>query len=237
MSEPIQPAGKRLFVGFRVAVPAANSLASAVETLSRRTREAGLAAKWVPTANYHVTLKFLGFTRPEAVIAVRDAVETAVVGTPPMKVKIARIGGFASLEKATVIWAGVEDLTGGLADLAARIDRGAVALGYPAEPRSFHPHVTLARLRESRPVKEAVLPLAEQMFGDTRVEGVAIFESETKSAGSAYKELHRIAFKVAGNSGSGVPERQTGAVDLGASKALGEPDTDDGWPRGHVPNG
>ncbi len=237
MSEVTPPDGKRLFVGFRVSVPAANSLASAVETLSRRTREAGLQAKWVPTANYHVTLKFLGFTRPDAVIAVRDAVERAVAGTPPLKVKIARIGGFASLEKATVIWAGVEDLSGGLADLAARVDQATIALGYAPEARSFHPHVTLARLRESRPVKEAVLPLAEQMFGDTRVEGVAIFESETKSAGSVYKELHRIAFKLPENRASGVPERQTGAVDLGASTARSEPDTDDGWPRGHVPNG
>jgi hypothetical protein len=82
--------------------------------------------------------------------------------------------------------------------------------------------VTLARLAETRAVKDLVLPLSEQMFSDSRVDGVTLFESETKSSGSVYRELHRIDFKLTENA----PKRQTGALELGD-------ETDDGWPRGH----
>ena len=210
---------KRLFIGIRVSVQTANALTQAAETLQRRCKDARIDPKWVAPVNYHVTLKFLGSTREDAVGAVRDALAAAVVGVEPFKFRTARLGAFPSLEKASVVWAGVE---GPLDDLARRIDAAMAGIGYPAEKRAFHAHVTLARLRETRPLKDVVLPLSEQMFSDTRVDGVTLFESETKSSGSVYRDLHRIVFKTPEKTS----ERQTGAVDLGD-------ETDDGWPRGH----
>ena len=102
----------------------------------------------------------------------------------------------------------------------------ALDVGYAAEGRTFHGHVTLGRLRETRPVKDVVLPLSEQMFSDTRVDGVTLFESETKSSGSVYRDLHRISFEPAQNTPETKVGSQTGAVELGD-------ETDDGWPRGH----
>ena len=64
MSE--KPPGKRLFVGVRVSVQTANALASAAETLQRRAKDARIDLKWVAPVNYHVTLKFLGWTREDA---------------------------------------------------------------------------------------------------------------------------------------------------------------------------
>ena len=62
------------------------------------------------------------------------------------------------------------------------------------------------------------------MFSASNTDRVILFESETKSSGSVYKEISKIALK----SGSGAPldaeKRQTGALDLGD-------ETDDGWPR------
>jgi 2'-5' RNA ligase len=75
-----KPKGKRLFVGVRVSVQTANALAQACETLQRRAKDAKLDFKWVAPANYHVTLKFLGFTREETIGAIRDALENAVGG-------------------------------------------------------------------------------------------------------------------------------------------------------------
>ncbi len=220
--------GRRLFVGVRVSLATANQLSRAVETLSRRARDGGLDLKWVPPASYHLTLKFLGWTRSAAVGAVRDALDRAVVGSTRFTFKTARLGAFPSLDKASVLWAGVDEPTGALAALAAAVDTAMTGVGYAAETRPFHPHVTLARLRETRAVKELVLPIAEQMFGDTRIEAVTLYESETKPTGSVYKEISRIDFK----SPVSDAERQTRALDLGAQPGPCEPeDTDDGWPR------
>jgi 2'-5' RNA ligase len=230
VSEP----GKRLFVGLRVSVGTANALAGAAETLARRARDAGADIRWVAPVNYHLTLKFLGWTREDAIGEIVDALESSAAQVPRFTIKCARIGGFPSIDKASVLWAGVEEQSGALAQLAKQIEDGTARLGFAPEKRSFHPHVTLGRLRETRPLKEVVLPLSEQMFGDTRIDSLTLFESETKSSGSVYKELQRVTFKTASERSVSGSERQTPEVNLDPSKrSSAEPDTDDGWPRGH----
>jgi len=219
--------GKRLFVGVRVSVGTANALAGCAETLARRARDAGVDLKWVAPTNYHVTLKFLGWTGLEAIGAVEDAVTRAIAPFDRLAFRTSRLGGFASLDKATVLWAGVED-GGQLQPVADAIDRATAALGFAAESRAFHPHVTLARLRAPTPIREVVLPLAEQMFGETRIDGVTLFESETKSTGPVYRDLARISFKQASEVARNAETRQRDALERGAPD-----DTDDGWPRGH----
>jgi 2'-5' RNA ligase len=223
-----KPRSKRLFIGVRVGVQTANALAAAAETLQRRARDAGVDIKWVAPVNYHATLKFLGFTREDAIGAVRDALDTALAGAQPVKFRTARLGAFPSLEKASVLWAGVEGSA--LDDIAARVEKAMTGIGFAAETRAFHAHVTLGRLRETRPLRDVVLPLSEQMFSDTRIDGVTLFESETKSSGSVYRDVCRISFKQAKNRPADGEKRQTGAVELGDET---QTDTDDGWPRGH----
>lgn len=230
MSEGDKPrsAGRRLFVGIRVSVQTANALAAAAETLNRRARDAGVDVKWVAPANYHATLKFLGFTREDTIGAVRDALEAALASVSPLKFRTARLGAFPSLDKASVLWAGIDGNV--LDDIAARVEQAMVGIGFAAETRPFHAHVTLGRLRETRPLRDVVLPLSEQMFSDTRADGVTLFESETKPSGSVYRDVYRIAFKTASDRSFDAQKRQTGAVELGDET---QTDTDDGWPRGH----
>jgi 2'-5' RNA ligase len=213
----------QVFVGARIAPGAANALAGAAETLARRARDAGVDPKWVAPPNYHVTVKYLGWTRADTVVAIGDALARAVAGTPRFELRVARLGAFASVDKATVVWAGIED-GAPITALAGKVDAAMTALGFPAETRPFVPHVTIARLRAPTAIKEVILPLSEQMFGGGAVEQVILYESQTKPSGSIYKEIRRIRFKQP-------PEhekRQIDAVDLGATE-----DTDDGWPRGH----
>lgn len=219
--------GKRLFLGIRVSVQTANALAGAAETLARRGKEAGLDVRWVPPVNYHLTLKYLGWTRHETVEALRDVVAEAIAGTPRFTFRTARLDAFPGLDKGSILWAGVESPA--VVELHEKLEKVTVAFGYPPEPRPYRPHVTLARLRETRPLKEVVLPLSEQMFSDTKVDAVTLFESQAKSSGSVYVEVAKIPFKTVQIPQISGSERQTGAVLLGAP--ADEPDTDDGWPR------
>ena len=155
--------------------------------------------------------------------ALEDRITAALVGLQPFKFRTTRIGGFPSLESTDVVWAGIED-RGETTELARRIETASTSLGVPAERRSFKAHVTLGRARETRPLKDVVLPMSEQMFSDTRVDGVTLFESETKSDVSIYREISKIAFKAADLASSQPEKRQTEAVDMAD-------ETDDGWPR------
>jgi len=232
--------GKRLFVGVRVSVAVANALAGCAETLARRARDAGGDAgrvdlRWVAPTNYHVTLAFLGWTGLEAIGRVCDALVAAAAGETRMAFRTARLGGFPSLDHASVLWAGIED-GGGLTGLARSIGDAMAGLGFAREERAFHPHVTIARLRNPRAIREIVLPMAEQMFGETRIDAVTLFESETKPSGSVYREVQKIAFKSASGGALEASKRQTDALERGTPGR--EPDdtlTDDGWPRGQGP--
>jgi 2'-5' RNA ligase len=229
-------AGKRLFVGARISVATTNTLAGCVETLARRAKDAGVELRWVAPINYHVTLSFLGWTGVDAISSVCDAVAAATTGLDRLTFRTSRLGAFASLDRATVVWAGVED-GGSLTRLARAIAEATVALGFPPDGRPFHPHVTIARLREARAVRDVVLPMAEQMFGDTRLDAVTLFESETKSSGSVYRELEKISFQKVRTADPESGKRQTVALEPGTpDREPDEPDeTDDGWPRGQGP--
>jgi len=216
--------GKRLFFGVRVSLATANALAQCAEQLARRANDAKLDVRWAPPTSYHVTLKFLGWTRSDAITAVIDAARAAVAGTQPFRFRTSRLGAFPSLEKASVVWAGIEPSP--LGELADKLDRAMAGIGFAAEKRPFAAHVTLGRLRETRPVRDVVLPMSEQMFSETRVDHVTLYESETKPTGSVHKEVCRVAFNQPQNAAIGAENRQTGALE-GA-----DTETDDGWPRG-----
>lgn len=222
---------KRLFVGVRVSVATANTLAGCAETLARRARDAGIDLRWVAPANYHVTLAFLGWTRPDAIGAVCDAVGDAVAGESRITFRTSRLGGFPSLDKASVLWAGLDDQgTAALTRLADAVMTRTEALGFARDARAYHPHVTIARLRDARAVREVVLPMAEQMFGDTKIEGVTLFESETKSSGSVYHEVAKLPFQLVRLQAISAEKRQTAALERDDTTQ-----TDDGWPRGQGP--
>jgi 2'-5' RNA ligase len=240
--------GKRLFVGAQISVATANTLAGCAETLARRARDAGVELRWVAPANYPGTLAFLGWTGIDAIGAVCDALNAAIAGESRFSFRTTRLGAFPSLDRANVLWAGIED-PGPLGRLAGAIGEAMAGLGFRRlsdDGRPYHPHVTIARLPVSRAIREVVLPMAEQMFGDTRIEAVTLFESETKSSGSVYREVAKIAFKRARNTALDGEKRQTSTLERATPQRAGEreperssPDetqTDDGWPRGHHPD-
>jgi hypothetical protein len=101
--------GKRLFVGARISVATANALAGCAETLARRAKTAGVDLRWVAPANYHVTLAFLGWTGIDAINSVCDALVAATTGLERIAFRTSRLGAFPSLDRASVLWAGIAE--------------------------------------------------------------------------------------------------------------------------------
>lgn len=176
--------GARLFIGAAISAECAEKLRETSEALAARAGDAGLKMRWVAPANYHVTVKFLGWTRPEAVYAIRDAVAEAIAGVGRFEFEVKGLGAFPDAGKARVLWAGLDDQTQ-LASLAAAVERAVVPLGFAAEKRDFHAHVTLARLKKVADVSDLVGE-SEQSYSTTRCKTLNLYESVTKSTGSEY---------------------------------------------------
>jgi 2'-5' RNA ligase len=131
----------RLFVAVDVAAEAERALEAAVAPLRASLPQ----ARWVPRENRHVTVKFLGWTDPGAVEAVRDAIAGVAAAHAPVRTALTGLGSFPSASRTRVLWVGLDDRSGRLARLAEALD-GALGDGFRAEERPFTAHLTVARI-------------------------------------------------------------------------------------------
>ena len=221
----VTPPKKRLFLAVNLSVAVTRKVAEAVDRMRGAARAApGLEVAWVPPANLHVTLKFLGWTNAEAVLAVRDQLRAGLAGRKGFEIGARGVGAFPSEQAARVLWVGVTDPTGGLARLAADVEAWMEGIGFPREARPFSAHLTVGRVKQGGAAAEAVLaPLAQTDFGSALVRAVVLYESVTKSTGSEYAAVERVALDVAPYRA----ERQTREVEEESTEPE-EPDTHGG---------
>ncbi len=105
--------------------------------------------KWIIPSQAHLTLHFLGTTPADQIPRIDEAMKEIVPSTAPIGVTLNGIGGFPNLRKPNVIWLGVRDETGQLLLLYQKIQNAIRQLGFEAEARPFHPHVTLGRVKRA----------------------------------------------------------------------------------------
>jgi RNA 2',3'-cyclic 3'-phosphodiesterase len=109
-------------------------------------------ARWVDPENYHVTLRFIGDIDEGTATDVY-----AILGEGrrrgPVTVTFDALASFGG-ERPRVVFARAVP-TSELAGLQAEQERLVRRVGLPPEKRKFHPHVTLARLRDSSPIDVA----------------------------------------------------------------------------------
>ncbi len=103
--------------------------------------------RWSPLENLHITTKFIG-DWPEARLDEMKQTLAKVTGVP-LEIGIRGLGWFPNADRPRVLWAGVE---GGdpLRKLAREIEGAVVKLGVPVDKRDYSPHLTLARISDSR---------------------------------------------------------------------------------------
>ncbi len=116
-------------------------------------RQRGLAgARWRPADALHVTLRFFGELRETTAAELDDLL--AAIDAPGFDLHLQGVGRFGEGDHMRAVWAGVSE-TPGLRHLAAKCETAAKRAGLKPEARTYRPHVTLAYLKRSDPVKTA----------------------------------------------------------------------------------
>ncbi|MEQ9641937.1 MAG: RNA 2',3'-cyclic phosphodiesterase [Alphaproteobacteria bacterium] len=103
-------------------------------------------ATWSPAENLHLTLRFIGEVSTNEARDIDDVL--AAIGGHAINVEIAGVGQFGDKKQARVLWAGIRP-NPTLVALRDRIERALIGIGLAPESRKFHPHITLARLRNA----------------------------------------------------------------------------------------
>jgi 2'-5' RNA ligase len=162
----------------------------------RRLREAlqGRAAgvRWLRPEGIHLTLKFLGEVAPDRIEEIVRKTEEAIQGVGPFTVGIRGGGGFPSAQNPRVVWIGVDDPSGMLKELQARVEGRMEELGFTREGRDYTPHLTVGRLRSGKErgtVAQALDAIRASDLGSMEVREVILFRSHLKPTGAEYTKL------------------------------------------------
>ncbi len=186
------PEKVRAFVALRLEA----RVEDAIEELIGRLRDSSDGAaerrvRWVRRDNFHLTLFFLGPAVPrERLTPIADALRTIAGGTEAFEVAARGVGAFPSLNRAQVIWVGLESVA--LTALAARVGEAAARCGFAPETRAYSPHLTIGRVRArgfsgrfGRMLEQA----ADLRLGVSRIDRVILYRSELGAEASTYREL------------------------------------------------
>lgn len=173
----------RLFV----AIDLPEDVRALVERGVAPLRERFPRARWVPTRNQHVTLKFLGTTWPRLVDGVIQAVGEVATAHAPFETRVAELGAFPSARRARVLWVGLEDPGGRLAAIASALDE-ALAENFAPEKRAFTPHLTVARFDPPVRLDDDLsdIGVESRPFG---VEWLVVYRSHLQRPAPVYEAL------------------------------------------------
>ena len=192
-----------------VAILLGEAQRAAVAAAIDRWRPLGGAVAWVPAANLHLTLQFLGNQPEERLAAAEDALTAAVAPGAPFETALHGVGAFPGLERPRILWVGFAQGALELRSLQARVADALAREGFPREERAWHPHLTIGRVhderrwrRESGPaLRQAIVQAATTRFGTLRVSEVALMRSDLSPRGARYTVRRAVALE--GSAGAG----------------------------------
>jgi len=166
-----------------------------IEEVQGDLRSTRADVRWVNPEKIHLTLKFFGNIEESRIDPIFKSFEEPVQNTPPFSLKVRGVGAFPHLKNPRVIWVGLVEGKEVLISFQKQIEIQLEKIGIQPEDRSFHPHLTLGRMRSSRGKEELVGRMErhkEAEFGDLKVERVVLFKSDLRPSGPIYTPLREM---------------------------------------------
>ena len=170
-----QPDRQRLFF----ALTPSDELAQAFHEVALAELQA-CRGRCLKPEQIHLTLRFLGSTDHDRAMCLREAAGRLTL--PAFELVFDTLGYWP---RPRVLWSMPSHVPSALTDLAAQLERIAVACGLPPESRPYVPHLTLLRNARQRPANVSMSPLRWP------VDSFALISSQTLPQGAIYTELQR----------------------------------------------
>ena len=186
-------AGNTWRVFCAIELPAGASARATAHIDRLRRQYPHIAASWNRDGKFHLTLKFIGEIPQARVERLSLAAERATRDLSAFNLVITEAGVFPNRGMPKVLWLGINDQDGQLAELQSRLEEECAQEGFSKEERAFHPHLTIARLR--KPYGARGLAGAHRQGGfaalEISVSELLVIRSELSSKGSKYTTISR----------------------------------------------
>ena len=182
----------RLFV----AIPMPEAVRSEVIRVQQEMQRlvSAAAVRWTKPEQFHLTLRFLGDVSVERVLALQEAVKTVCGESPALRLRAQGVGFFPNARSPRIIWVGVNDGEGRLADLQKAIEEAVQSFAEKPASEKFSGHVTLGRIKFlKRPEIEKLAAHAQavkdRLFGEWTANEVEVIQSRLLPAGAEHSVL------------------------------------------------
>lgn len=180
-----------------IAVDISPVLQTAIEqsALPLRRELGNSLVRWVDSRAIHLTLKFLGDVSPAAIPPLTRTLQTEADLIPAFDLAIGGLGSFPSPRRALVLWVEIQ-APAALEALYRGIESACGRLGYAAETKPFHPHLTLGRVRQGlsaadgQKIRRVLEAQTIDYLGTARVDSVHLYKSDLQPSGAVYTRLY-----------------------------------------------
>ncbi len=187
----------RIFCAVELPEDARARVAAHVARL-REAAQTPLKISWERAEKLHLTLKFLGEIETGRVEALTRAAGSAAGAAGRLTVSLRETGAFPARGNPRVLWIGLHDETGRLAQLQERLEAECERENFPREARPFRPHITVARIRTpSAAARQLATVHRETEFAPATfdVSEFVVMQSRLAAGGSLYTPLSRHELK------------------------------------------
>ena len=148
--------------------------------------------RWVMPERLHITLKFLGDIQKEQISDISSAISKCCTGKQPFNLSIKGLGVFPNINKARIIWAGIDEGFEPLSQLACLMDEEFSKMGFENEQKPFKAHITLGRVKDFAKLDKfasGIKAYNEFVFGSETVKSITVMQSELHREGPVYTPL------------------------------------------------
>jgi len=181
----------RAFIAIEIS-PEIKRAASGIQTDLKSKYK--ISASWARPEGMHLTLKFLGDTPSNQIEPLTQALSKNIKGVNPFEMTLSKPGAFGG-RNPKVLWLGMEAPMD-LFVLQKKIDTVVSQFGFSKENRPFHPHLTLARIKDPSGTAEMLnyMKTLKPEALKFSVDHIVFFRSDLKPQGAEYTELAVVKF-------------------------------------------
>lgn len=151
-------------------------------------RDASIKARWTPSEQYHLTLRFIGEVDEATTAQLQEALHAA--RTAPVRLEGRGLGVFPSQRKPRVLFAALE-ATPGLLALQERVEAAVQGVGLDGDGRPFTPHITVARLKfgQGYELRRFRKQHADLQIGPFEATSFVLYESRLHPSGAEHRPV------------------------------------------------
>ncbi|MBN1559220.1 RNA 2',3'-cyclic phosphodiesterase [candidate division KSB1 bacterium] len=169
-----------------------------LSTVQNKLQRVGRGVRWVAPQNIHLTIKFLGDVRSDAIDDIAQAVSRACHETPPFSVSLSHTGAFPNFHRPRIFWVGIREESGALLSLYQKMEDELQRLHFAREDRRFSPHLTLGRSKSDDGLEEVSTALQQEKCPALSfvARELIVMQSELAPQGALYTPLAIVPLKM-----------------------------------------